>query len=66
MWIDAEKMMKKPILHHYLLHVKSQICMGIAKIKKLKTWPLSKFILDQGHVLGNANFDDGRQAIVFF
>ena len=38
---------------------------GIAKIKKLKTWPLSKFILDQGHVLGNANFDPGKQICVF-
>ena len=38
---------------------------GIAKIKKLKTWPLSKFILDQGHVLGNATFDPGRQICVF-
>ena len=47
------------------LHVKTQICIGIAKIKKLKTWPLSKFILDQGHVLGNANFDPGRQICVF-
>ena len=28
---------KKPHLHHYLLHVKSQICIGIAKIEKLKT-----------------------------
>ena len=47
------------------LHVKTQICIGIAKIKKLKTWPLSKFILDQGHVLGNANFDPGKQICVF-
>ena len=47
------------------LHVKTQICIGIAKIKKLKTWPLSKFILDQGHVLGNANFDPGKQLCVF-
>ena len=58
-------MMKKPRLHHYLLHVKSQICIGIAKIEKLKTQPLSKFILDQGYVLGNANFDAGRQICDF-
>ena len=37
--------MKKPRLHHYLLHVKSQICVGIAKIKKVKTRPLSKFMI---------------------
>ena len=47
------------------LHVKTQICIGIAKIKKLKTWPLSKFILDQGYVLGNANFDPGKQICDF-
>ena len=58
-------MMKKPRLHHYLLHGKSQICIGIAKIEKIKTWPLSKIILDQGHVLGNANFDPGRQICGF-
>ena len=57
--------MKKPCLHHYLLHGKSQICIGIAKIKKIKTWPLSKIVLDQGHVLGNANFDPGRQICGF-
>ena len=44
---------------------KTQICIGFTKIEKLKTWPLSKFILDQGHVLGNANFDPGRQICVF-
>ena len=47
------------------LYVKTQICIGIAKIKKLKTWPLSRIILDQGHVLGNANFDPGKQICVF-
>ena len=47
------------------LYVKTQICIGIAKIDKRKTWPLSKFILDQGHVLGNANFDPGKQICVF-
>ena len=47
------------------LYVKTQICIGIAKIEKKKTWPLPKFILDQGHVLGNANFDPGRQICVF-
>ncbi len=36
----------------------------IAK-KIIKTWPLSKFIIDQGHVLKNANFDPGRQICVF-
>ena len=54
-------MMIKPLLHHYPLDAKSQICIGIAKIEKLKTWPLSKVIIDQGHVLGNANFDPGKQ-----
>ena len=58
-------MMKKPCLHHYLLHVKSQICIGIAKIGKLKTQSLFEFILDQGYVLGNANFDAGRQICDF-
>ncbi len=29
--------------------------------KNKKTWPLSKFIIYQGHVLENANFDAGRQ-----
>ena len=47
------------------LYGKSQICIGIAKIKKIKTWPLSKIVLDQGHVLGNANFDPGRQICDF-
>ena len=37
-WIDAEKTMKKPLLHHHHLYIKSQICIGIAKIEKLKTW----------------------------
>ena len=58
-------MIIKPLLHHYPLDAKSQICIGIAKIEKLKTWPLSKFILDQGYVLGNANFDPGKQIWVF-
>ena len=58
-------MMIKPLLHHYPLDAKSQICIGIAKIEKLKTWPLSKFILDQGYVLGNANFDPGKQICDF-
>ena len=57
--------MIKPLLHHYPLDAKSQICIGIAKIEKLKTWPLSKFILDQGYVLGNANFDPGKQICDF-
>ena len=50
---------------HYPLDGKPLICIRIAKIKKIKTCPLSKFILDQGHVLGNANFDPGRQICVF-
>ena len=57
--------MKKPLLYHYLLWVKTQISMENAKIEKLKTWPLSKFILDQGYVLGNANFDPGKQICDF-
>ena len=61
----CRKMMIKPLLHHYPLDAKSQICIGIAKIEKLKTWPLSKFILDQGYVLGNANFDPGKQICDF-
>ena len=58
-------MMKKPLLHHYLVYVKSQICIGISKIGKLKTQSLFKFISDQGYVLGNANFDAGRQICDF-
>ena len=56
-WKDAEKITEKPPLHCHSLDVKSQICIEIAKIKKLKTWPLSKFIINQGH----ANFEAGRQ-----
>ena len=44
-WINAEKTMIKSVLHRHPLDVKSQICIGIAKIEKLKTWSLSKFIL---------------------
>merc|ERR1712002_1350073 len=47
-----------------LLCVKSQICIGNAKIEKIKTWPRSKIIIDQGHVLGNANFSPRRQICV--
>ena len=47
------------------LDVKTQICIGNAKIEKLKTWPHSKIVLDQGHVLGNTNFSSGRQICVF-
>ena len=65
MWVDAEKMIKKPLLHLHPLWVKSQICIGNVKIEKLKTWPHSKIILDQGHVLGNTNFSSGRQICVF-
>ena len=57
--------MKKSLLYRYPLYAKSQICTGVAKIEKLKTQPLSKFILDQGYVLGNANFDPGKQICVF-
>ena len=57
--------MKKPLLYHYLLWVKTQISIGNAKIEKLKTWPHSKIILDQGHVLGNTNFSPGKQICVF-
>ena len=48
---------KKITPYCHPLYAKSQICIGIAKIKKLKTWPLSKVVIDQSHVLGNANFD---------
>ena len=51
--------------YRHPFYVKTQICIGIAKIEKIKTWPLSKFILDQGHVLGNANFDPGKQICDF-
>ena len=64
-WIDAEKTIKKINPYCHPLYAKSQICIEIAKIEKLKTWPLSKFILDQGHVLGNANFDPGKQICDF-
>ena len=66
--MDTEKNDEKITPYCHPLYVKTQICIGIAKIKKLKTWPLSKFILDQGHVLGNANFDPVffRPANVFF
>ncbi len=65
MWINAEKTMIKSVLHHHPLDVKSQVCIEISKIQNLKTWLLSEFILDQGHVLGNANFDPGRQICDF-
>ena len=45
--------------------MKTQISIGNEKIEKLKTWPHSKIILDQGHVLGNTNFSSGRQICVF-
>ena len=56
---------KKITPYCHPLYGKSQICIGIAKIEKIKTWPLSKIVLDQGHVLGNANFDPGRQICGF-
>ena len=46
------------------LDVKTQICIGNAKIEKLKTWPHSKIALDQGYLLGNTNFHPGRQWFV--
>ncbi len=64
-WVDAEKSMKKLLVHCQPLNMKKQICIGIAKIVKLKTWPLPKFILYQDYVIGNANFDPGRQIYVF-
>ena len=64
-WIDAEKMTKKPPFYCHSLDVRSQICIEIAKIKKLKPCPLSKFIINQGHVLENANFDAGRRICDF-
>ena len=30
-WIDAEKTMKKSLLHRHPLYEKTQICIGIAK-----------------------------------
>ena len=57
--------MEKSLLYQYPLCVKTQISIGNAKIEKLKTWPSSKIISDQGHVLGNANFDPGKQICVF-
>ena len=39
--------------------------MANAKFEKIRTWPLSMIIWDQGHVLGNANFVPGRQSYVF-
>ena len=41
--------------------VKSVFCIENAKFEKIKTWPRSKIIIDQGHVLGNANFSPRRQ-----
>ena len=60
-WVDAEKVMKKLLFPLDIRSEKTQICIGNAKIKKLKTWPHSKIVLDQGHVLGNTNFSSGRQ-----
>ena len=58
-------MTKKQLLHPDLLCVKSQICIGNAKIEKIKTWPRSNIIKDEGHVLGNANFNPRRQICDF-
>ena len=55
-WINAEKNDEKITPYCHPLYAKSQICIGIAKFEKLKTWPLSKFIIDV-NVLGNANYD---------
>ena len=60
-----KKTMKKITPYCHPLYAKSQICIEIAKIEKLKTWPLSKVIIDQGRVLGNANFDPGKQICDF-
>ena len=46
-------------------NTKYKISVGNAKIEKLKTWPRSKIISDQGHVLGNTNFSPGKQICVF-
>ena len=45
--------------------MKTQISIENEKIEKLKTWPHSKIILGQGHVLGYTNFSPGRQICVF-
>ena len=44
-WMDAEKNDEKITPYCHPLYVKTQICIVIAKIEKLKTWPLSEFIL---------------------
>ena len=44
--------------------VKTQINIGNAKILKLKTWPRSEIILDQGHIHGNT-FSPEKQICVF-
>ena len=59
--IGCGKMTKKQILHPELLYVKSLFCIENAKFEKIKTWPWSKIIKDEGHVLGNANFSPRRQ-----
>ena len=56
---------EKTTFYHHLLCVKPQICIGNTKIEKLKIWPHSKIIIDQGHVLGNTNFCPGRQICGF-
>ena len=55
----------KKSLHRHPLYIKTQISIGNAKIEKIKTWPLFKIIIDQGHVFGNTNFSPGRQICVF-
>ena len=50
---------EKTTFYHHLLCVKPQICIGNTKIEKIKTWPHSKVVFDQGHALGNANFSPG-------
>jgi len=39
--MDAEKNDEKITPYRHTLYVKTQICIGIAKIEKIKTWPLS-------------------------
>ena len=57
---------KKQILQPDLLCVKTVFCIENAKFEKIKTWPWSKIIKDEGHVLGNANFSPRGQITDFF
>ena len=64
-WVDAEKVMKKSLFSLNTRSEKIQICIGNAKFKKPKKLRRSKFILEEGYFLGNANFSPGRQICVF-